>query len=366
MQTFYSSPKQDGFYYPAESAPHQGCLLIWPHRGDSWSYGGYAARETFVKICAAIAQSEEVTVCVPAAQYDNARLALPDSIRVVELSSDDSWARDTAPIFLIDGQGRRRGADFDFNAWGGLYNGCYFPWDLDRHLGRKVCDLYSIDRYDLQDFVLEGGSIHSDGEGTLLTTAACLLSPGRNPSLSQQEIEQKLLDSLGGEKVLWLPRGIYNDETDEHVDNVAAFVKPGEIVLSWTEDQGDPQYPLCQENWEYLQTARDAKGRKLKVHKLPLPKPVTVSEEECRGLDCVDGKPARTPGERLAASYANFYLSNKHVIMPAFDDPMDQVAANILADCFPERTVIQIPTREILLGGGNIHCLTQQIPAGID
>ena len=366
MQTFYSSPKQDGFYYPAESAPHQGCLLIWPHRGDSWSYGGYAARETFVKICAAIAQSEEVTVCAPAAQYDNARLALPDSIRVVELSSDDSWARDTAPIFLIDGQGRRRGADFDFNAWGGLYNGCYFPWDLDRHLGRKVCDLYSIDRYDLQDFVLEGGSIHSDGEGTLLTTAACLLSPGRNPSLSQQEIEQKLLDCLGGEKVLWLPRGIYNDETDEHVDNVAAFVKPGEIVLSWTEDQGDPQYPLCQENWEYLQTVRDAKGRKLKVQKLPLPKPVTVSEEECRGLDCVDGKPARIPGERLAASYANFYLSNKHVIMPAFDDPMDQVAANILADCFPERTVIQIPTREILLGGGNIHCLTQQIPAGID
>ena len=366
MQTLYSSPKQDGFYYPAEAAPHQGCLLIWPHRGDSWSYGGYAARETFVKICEAIAQSEEVTVCAPAAQYDNARLALPDHIRVVELSSDDSWARDTAPIFLIDGQGRRRGEDFDYNAWGGLYNGCYFPWDLDRHLGRKVCDLYSIDRYDLQDFVLEGGSIHSDGEGTLLTTAACLLSPGRNPSLSQQEIEQKLLDCLGGEKVLWLPRGIYNDETDEHVDNVAAFVKPGEIVLSWTEEEGDPQSPLCQENWEYLQTARDAKGRKLKVRKLPLPKPVTVSEEECRGLDCVDGKPARTPGERLAASYANFYLSNKNVIMPAFGDPMDEVAANILADCFPERTVIQIPTREILLGGGNIHCLTQQIPAGID
>ena len=201
-----------------------------------------------------------------------------------------------------------------------------------------------------------------DGEGTALVTEACLLSAGRNPELSREEIERTLCDYLGVSKVIWLPRGIYNDETNEHVDNVCAFVAPGEVVLAWTDDESDPQYALSKASLDALEAATDAKGRKITVHKLPLPKPVTITAEECEGLDLCDGEPTRTPGERLAASYVNFYIANGAVVMPAFGDPMDEKAQAILQGLFPTRRVVAIPARDILIGGGNIHCITQQIP----
>ena len=162
--------------------------------------------------------------------------------------------------------------------------------------------------------------------------------------------------------MIWLPRGIYNDETNEHVDNVCAFVAPGEVVLAWTDDESDPQYALSKASLDALEAAADAKGRKITVHKLPLPAPVTITEEECAGLDLCEGEPTRTPGERLAASYVNFYIANGAVVMPAFGDPMDSKAQAILQTLFPTRKVIAIPARDILIGGGNIHCITQQIP----
>ena len=201
-----------------------------------------------------------------------------------------------------------------------------------------------------------------DGEGTALVTEACLLSEGRNPDLSREQIERTLCDYLGVSKVIWLPRGIYNDETNEHVDNVCAFVSPGEVVLAWTDDQNDPQYALSAASFAALEAATDAKGRKIRVHKLPLPAPVTITAEECEGLDLCDGEPTRTPGERLAASYVNFYIANDAIVMPAFGDPMDEKAQKILQDLFPTRKVVAIPARDILIGGGNIHCITQQIP----
>ena len=193
-------------------------------------------------------------------------------------------------------------------------------------------------------------------------TEACLLSAGRNPELSREEIERTLCDYLGVSKVIWLPHGIYNDETNEHVDNVCAFVAPGEVVLAWTDDESDPQYALSKASLDALEAAADAKGRTITVHKLPLPQPVTITAEECEGLDLCDGEPTRTPGERLAASYVNFYIANGAVVMPAFGDPMDEKAQAILQGLFPTRRVVAIPARDILIGGGNIHCITQQIP----
>lgn len=358
-----TTPVSGGFRMPAEYERHQGCIMIFPERPDSWQYGGYAARKAFVQIAEAIAESEQVTVCAGGARYDNARALLPPHIRVVEMSSNDAWARDYAPTFLKNDKGVVRGVDWGFNAWGGLCDGLYFPWDKDNQMARKLCDLLGFDVYDMRDFILEGGSIHVDGEGTCMVTECCLLSKGRNPGLSREEIEVRLRSCLNVSVVLWLPWGIHNDETNGHVDNICAFTRPGEVVLAWTEDREDVQYPLSKACLDYLEQAVDARGRKLKVHRLPLPKPVTVTEEECRGLDACWDEPARRPGERLAASYVNFYIANGSIVMPGFGDPADAEAKAVLEGLFPDRKVIQIYTRDILIGGGNIHCITQQIPA---
>lgn len=357
-----STPAADGFRMPAEFEPHEGCIMIFPERSDSWQYGAYAARKAFVQIAEAIAKSEELTVCASEAQYDNARAMLPNHIRVVEMASNDSWARDYAPTFVKNDAGEVRGIDWGFNAWGGLYDGLYFPWDKDNRMARKLCDLLEKDVYDKRDFILEGGSIHVDGEGTCMVTENCLLSKGRNPELSREQIEDTLKEYLNVSTVLWLPCGIYHDETNEHVDNICAFVAPGEVVLAWTEDENDIQYAMSKACLDYLEKAVDAKGRHIKVHKLPLPKPVTITKEECDGLDACWDEPTRSPGERLAASYVNFYISNKNIVMPGFGDPADKKAKKILQDLFPEREVVQIFARDILIGGGNIHCITQQIP----
>lgn len=374
MNILHSTPATDGFHMPAEYEPHYGCILIWPERSDSWQFGGYAARKAFVQIASAIAESEAVTVCAGFSQYNNARQALPPHIRVVEMSSNDSWARDYAPTFVTNSAGELRGINWYFNAWGGLHDGLYFPWDKDNAMANKLCDLYGTDVYDAQNFVLEGGSIHVDGEGTALVTENCLLSKGRNPHLSKNEITEKLKSYLGVSKVIWLKYGIYHDETNEHVDNICAFVKPGHVVLAWTDDINDPQYAMSKSCLDILSKETDAKGRPLTVHKLHIPQPVCISEEECEGLDNMDFEPTRTPGERLAASYVNFYISNGAIVMPGFAKPnaedslnksyavSDKNAYDTLSALFPDRKVIQIYARDILIGGGNIHCITQQIP----
>lgn len=361
MKIINSTPRADGFRMPAEWERHYGCIMIFPERADSWQYGGYAARRAFVETAAAIAESERVTVCASSRQYENARRMMPPHIRVVEMSSDDAWARDYAPTFVTNGSDIR-GINWGFNAWGGLVDGLYFPWDKDDAMARKLCDLYDKDMYDFGKFILEGGSIHVDGEGTCITTEACLLSAGRNPDLTKTEIENFLRECLNVNKVIWLKNGIFGDETNEHVDNICAFIKPAEVVLAWTDDTNDPQYELSRSCLEILERETDAKGRRLTVHKLRLPAPVTITEEECAGLDTMNFQPTRTPGERLAASYVNFYISNGAVVMPFFGDPADELAREQLAFLFPERKVVPIMARDILIGGGNIHCITQQIP----
>ena len=361
MKVINSTPKSDGYRMPAEWEQHYGCIMIFPERSDSWQYGAYAARKAFVKVASVIAESEKVTVCASDKQYENARRMLPPNIRVVEMSSNDSWARDYAPTFVTNGNDIR-GINWGFNAWGGLVDGLYFPWDKDNRMARKICDLYDKDMYDFGHFILEGGSIHVDGEGTCITTEACLLSEGRNPNLSKTEIENYLRESLNVEKIIWLKNGIYNDETNEHIDNICAFVKPAEVVLAWTDDKNDPQYEMSRSCLEILERETDAKGRKITVHKLKCPSPVTITAEECEGLDTMDFEPTRTPGERLAASYVNFYIANSAIVMPFFGESADEPARELLQSLFPERKVIPIAARDILIGGGNIHCITQQIP----
>lgn len=361
-KTLSGTPRGDGFRMPAEFENHDGCWMIWPERADNWRWGAKPAQKAFADVAAAIAASEPVNMAVSAEQFQNARQLLDSRVRVVEMSNNDAWMRDCGPTFVVDGDGGMRGVDWKFNAWGGLEGGLYFPWDKDDQVARKVIEIEGCDRY-RAPIVLEGGSIHVDGEGTLLVTAQCLLNKNRNPELSQGEIEDVLKAYLNVQTVIWLPKGVYNDETDGHVDNLCCFVRPGEVLLSWTDDESDPQYAISSEAQRILTQAVDARGRKLKIHKIHQPGPIFISDEESRGVDAVDGTLSRLPGDRLAGSYVNFYIARDRIVFPLLDARYDDQARDTLVALFPEREVVGVDAREILLGGGNIHCITQQVPA---
>ena len=362
MKKLTSTPKQDGFRMPGEFEPHRGTYIIWPERPDNWRNGAKPAQKVFTQVANTIGKYEPVTVIVSDGQYQNARHMLNDYVRVVEMSNDDSWVRDCGATFVVNDQGELRGVDWSFNAWGGLVDGLYFPWDKDDRIASKMCELEGANRYRLDDFVLEGGSIHVDGEGTLMVTEECLLSAGRNPQLTKEEIEKVLCEYLNVEKVLWIKEGIYNDETNGHVDNMCNFVRPGVVALAWTDDENDPQYKRSHEAYEYLSNEVDAKGRKLEIHKILTPTPVLITKEESEGVDAVDGTLPREEGDRLAASYVNYYTGNGFVAVPVFGDPHDELAIQKLQELYPDRVIEPIYAREILLGGGNIHCITQQVP----
>lgn len=348
---------------PAEWEPHAGTWMLWPERPDNWRDGAAPAQRAFAAVAAAIARSEPVTMGVSAGQFGAARAMLPAGVRVVEISSNDAWMRDVGPTFVVDRRKRVRGVDWMFNAWGGKAGGVYAHWELDDEVAAKVLEIESAPRY-AAPFILEGGSIHVDGQGTLLTTEECLLNPNRNPTLRRGQIETLLERYLGVREIVWLGRGVLNDETDGHVDNLCCFVRPGEVVLTWCDDPEDPMYDISRAAFEVLARAKDARGRRLKVHKLMQPGPLYMTEAEAAGIEpSPDCKP-RLGGERLAASYVNFYIANRQVVMPLLDPKRDRAAKATLAKLFPRRTVVGVPAREILLGGGNIHCITQQQPRG--
>ncbi len=360
--TIASRPAADGYRMPAEHEPHAGCWMLWPERPDNWRLRAEPAQEAYAAVAEAINVSEPVTMAVSGTQYAHARAALAPSIRTVEMSSDDAWMRDVGPTFLLDAGGGRRGVDWRFNAWGGHEGGLYARWDRDELVAQKVLEIERADRY-RAPIVLEGGSIHVDGEGTVITTEECLLNLNRNPQLSREQLEQLLRDYLGAESVIWLGRGVYNDETDGHVDNLACFVRPGVVLLSWAEDRSDPQHAISRDALERLERARDARGRSLEVVRIPSPGPLTISEEEASGLEVVPTTKPRRAGERMAASYVNFYPATERIVFPLLDARLDDVAREVLRGCFPEREVVGVPAREIILGGGGIHCITQQLPA---
>lgn len=375
MEKMQHTPAMDGYHMPGEFEPHKGCILVWPERPGSWPHGAKPAQKAFCEVIRAIAESETVYLAVSSKEMTHASEMLADvpdkRLTIFEAQTDDAWARDIAPTFVVPkdktGSGVRA-VNWSFNAWGGEYNGLYASWDRDNAFAGEFANRFCYDLYDAEPFVLEGGSIHSDGEGTVLVTESCLLSKGRNPQLSKAEIEEKLKAYLGAEKVIWLPRGIYMDETDEHVDNVCAFIKPGEVVLAWTDDPKHPQYELSHLDLAVLEAQTDARGRRLVVHKLPVPSiPVRVREEDLEGYVFEAGEDEREVGEMLAASYVNFYFSNALVVMPGFggeNEESDKLAYELMKKWCPEREICMIPARDILAGGGNIHCITQQIPLG--
>ncbi len=356
-----STPKQDGFWMPGEFEEQEQVWMIWPERSDNWRNGGKNAQEAFSEVAKAISRFAGVVMLTSAAQYENCRNRLPQQIAVVEMSSNDAWARDMGPTFLINGRGELRACDWKFNAWGGLYDGLYFPWNLDDQIAGKICELERIDSYRTENFILEGGSIHVDGEGTVLTTEMCLLSEGRNPHLSKQQIEEMLCSYLNCSKVLWLKDGIDPQETNGHIDDVACFVRPGEVACIFTDREQSPFYETARQIYEQLSHMTDAKGRRLKVHRVCCPKEEVRIGEGFR-LDHTAGSIPRKPGDLCIASYLNFLIVNDGVIVPQYGDENDSLALEQIQKLFPDKKAVGVFTREIVYGGGNIHCITQQQP----
>jgi agmatine deiminase len=360
--TLRGTPARDGFRMPAESEPHAGCWMLWPERPDNWRRAAQPAQAAFAAVATAISRFEPVTLGVSAAHFDAARALLPQHIRVVEMSHDDAWMRDVGPTGVVNAQGELRGVDWPFNAWGGFDGGLYAPWDLDDHVARKVLEIEGLARY-RAPLINEGGAIHVDGEGTALITEQCLLNPNRNPELTRSQIEGHLKQYLGVTRLISLGSGVFNDETGGHIDNLACFVRPGEVCLTWCDDPADPQHAISKDALERLLAARDARDRRLRVHKIPSPGPLYMTRREASGVQRKRGSHARVAGWRLAGSYVNFYLANGGLVMPLLDPGTDRAAARVLKRLFPNRKLVGVAAREILLGGGNIHCITQQLPA---
>ncbi len=356
-----TTPKQDGYRMPAEYETQDQVWMLWPERPDNWRNGAKPAQKAFQDVAEAISQFEPVTVCANPSQFLNARAQLPDHIRVIELKSDDAWVRDCGPTFLIDDKGGIRANDWTFNAWGGLVNGLYFPWANDDQVAQKICEIEGIDSYRTEGFVLEGGSFTVDGEGTLITTEMCLLDKGRNPGMTKLQIEEKLKNYLNVEKVIWIKDGIDPKETKGHIDDMVCFIGAGEVACIYTEDKSHPFYKTAKAAYKTLCDETDAKGRKLKVHKL------CTTKKPCRlkGADTIDivpGTEQRKEGEIAIASYANFLIVNDGIILPQFGDENDALAVLQVKQMFPGREVVGVRTEEIAYGGGNIHCITQQQP----
>jgi len=362
-RTLASTPAADGFRMPGEFERHAGCWMLWPERDDNWREAARPAQLALAQVAEAIAQFEPVTVGASGAHYQSARALLSERVRVLEMAHDDCWMRDVGPTCVVHARGAVRGVHWHFNAWGGLNGGLYFPWDKDELVARKVLETEYLERY-RAPIVNEGGAVHVDGEGTALVTEECLLNPNRNPGLDRDEIERQLCEYLGVRQMIWLSRGVVNDETDGHIDELACFVRPAHVCLTWTDNRRDPQYAISLDAWERLNDARDARGRRLTVTRLPMPGPLYTRRREAQGVVAREGSKPRTAGERLAASYVNFYIANGGIVMPLLDPRTDTLAAARLKRLFPARRVVGVRTREILLGGGNIHCITQQIPAG--
>ena len=357
-----STPQTDHFYVPAETVKHQESIMMWPERSDNWRNGAKPAQRVFVEIATIVSRYESVIMLVSKEQYQNARQLLPATIKVIEMSYNDAWIRDIGPTYLLNQRGNIRAVDWRFNAWGGLVDGLYFPWDMDDQVAQKLCELKGIDYYRLEQFILEGCAFHTDGEGTLVVTEESVLSEGRNGQLAKPIVETILKAFLGVEKIIWLQKGYFMDETNGDVDNMISFVRPGEILLTWTDDQADPQYISSKQAYDTLSKAVDAKGRKLIIHKLQMPKPLFATAAESSGVDPVNGLLPRYPGDRLTASYVNYYLLNNALILPIFDDPQDGVALTLLTKLFPNRKIETVYARELLLGGGNIHCVVAALP----
>lgn len=331
-----STPRQDGFKMPAEWARHERSWMMWPCRTEVWPDMA-ATRKDYTAVAHAIREFEPLTMAVNPEDKAEARSMLGGDIDIAVVPLDDSWARDAGPCFLVDDRGNRAGVSFRFNAWGGKYD----PYEHDDAFSDFVVSEAGVRQYHSR-LTAEGGGISVDGEGTILTTESCFPNSNRNPDWSRTEIETELLDMLGGEKVIWLPGNAEETETDGHVDGIAMFVRPGVVLIEAAGAPGDAYHDIMKANINAMENQLDAKGRNIELVTIP---------EAYEAVAC---------GEMFCRSYVNSYLVNGGIIMPCYGVDTDNTAREIFEALFPERQIAQVMINNIALGGGGIHCITQQ------
>lgn len=348
LYTFEETPKAQGFSFPAEWEKQDALWLSWPHKEESWPgkiHSIYRPYSQFIKLVAAD-QLVRINVADEAMKtfamgHIMAAGANMDNISFYFHPTNDAWCRDHGPAFVINREtGEKAVVDWGYNAWGGKYP----PFDLDDVVPTKIAKEFNLKLF-TPPIVMEGGSVEFNGKGTILTTTACLLNENRNPHLTKEQIEGYLKDYYGQEQVLWLGDGIVGDDTDGHIDDITRFVAEDTVLTVVEEDPNDENYELLQENLAALKEMTLLDGRPLKIVELPMPKPVIYEDQQ------------------LPASYANFYIANKVVVVPVFNDANDQRALDIIQGCFPDRKVVGIDSVDIIWGLGSFHCLSQQEPS---
>ena len=333
-----ATPKEQGYRMPAEWEPHLRCWMMWPRRAEVWpdmeaTYRDYAA------VAQAIRRFEPLVMAVHPEDEALARGLLGEDIDIFPVPIDDSWSRDAGPCFLVHPDGGRLGVDFQFNAWGGKYS----PYDHDNAFAAAVIAKAGVPR-SASRLTAEGGGISTDGQGTILTTLSCFPNRNRNPDWTLEEIERELMDQLGADKVVWLPGDEEEVETDGHVDGIAVFAAPGLVLATTASQPGDPWAVAKQENLDALAAASDARGREFRILEMP------------------DALSATHRGERFCASYVNFYIANGGIVMPEYGVPEDAWAREVLEEAFPDREIVAVGIMDVAVGGGGIHCITQQEP----
>lgn len=337
-------PISNDFFMPAEWHPHECCWMGWPCRPQSWPFPLERAQAAYAKVAKAIADFEKVHLLVHPDHLESAQFHCDShpNITLIPMRMNDAWLRDTGATFVINPQQKIKGISWGFNGWGGSHS------DVadDKALAAALSS-YSHISVEQIPLVLEGGSIHVDGAGTLLTTEECLLHPTRNPDLTKADISQQLQQTLGIKKIIWLGQGLTDDETAGHIDNIACFAREGVVIALSTEDKQDSNYQALQDNLQRLHTATDAKGRKLEV--------ITIEQPAYRHDPYLNN--------RMALSYINYYMANNAIIVPTFNDPADEAALATLSTVFPDRKIIGVEALDIVYGGGCIHCITQQQPS---
>lgn len=336
--------------FPAEWEPHEATFLAWPHNEETWPGLLEPVRQTYLKIIQALVPGEKVFLlakdCAAAEEIqERFRQAKMESanLKVLVIPNDDAWVRDSGPIFLLNRNNsspQRLAHDFTFNSWGKKYG----PWAKDDIIPQHAARMLNFPLV-THDFVLEGGSLDTDGLGTLLTTEKCLLNPNRNPAFDRNAIESRLRQWFGLTQIIWLADGVEGDDTDGHIDDISRFVAPGIVVTVVEPDPHDANHAPLAENLHRLRHAKDARGQPLQVLEMPMP-------------PRADG-----PHHRNPASHANFYIGNQVVLVPVFSSPTDAIVLDLLRPYFPGRSVVGIDCRDLVAGLGAIHCITQQMPA---
>lgn len=342
------TPRSLGYTFPAEFAPHEATWLSWPHKEASWPGKIDSIFPSYVAFVRKLAEGERVRINVAdMAMRDRASSMLSAGgvdMGVVEFflhPTNDAWCRDHGPAFLVNPQAKAPKAvvDWDYNAWGGKYP----PFDLDDVVPTLIARHFGLPVFH-PGIIMEGGSVDFNGKGTVITSTCCLLNENRNPHLDRTAIERYLMDYYGQEQVLWVEEGVVGDDTDGHIDDTVRFVNEDTVITVVEEDRNDHNYDLLQRNLSDLKKMRLLNGRQLNIVEIPMPDPVIWEDQ------------------RLPASYANFYIANKSVIVPTFRSPKDDSVMSVIASCFPGREVVGIDSTDIIWGLGSFHCLSQQEP----